>query len=505
MINLVIPAAGAATRLRPLSSNISKIMVRVNGKPTLDYILEQANKLTSSNISEVVIIDGKFNDIREYCYKKHPYVKFVNQAELKGPRYAIEYGIKALSNPHLPLVVWLGDAIILDDSLHLGTDFLLTKKVEDQSNWCMWDGNRFYDKPSNPINNAIALVGLYSFNNGLEAKKAFCNTNDSEISEALTYYSNNCNKFMSQETDKWYDIGQLSSYHKTSAALLNMKSRDFNKLEYDHELSTITKSSNHLYANTIKNESNWYHNLTEKQQCFVPKVYSKKGSSNIIMSYESGTLLSDLMLYEDITYSTWEYIIDKIFRIKLNYFSERSKNKQFNDQFSLYSDKMWIKKTADRLASIKGSLFLDATSTISKIESISKRIQSNVYPLETIHGDLHFGNILYNYQTDQFKLIDPRGEYGGLQTNSGDNIYDWAKLAHDLYHGYNAMVANVPKNEIVKNIFVQKLKQYNLPFDDIIDGGLILLASCIPLHYENENRQIRFMKYVENFIIEERK
>ena len=37
--NLVIPAAGSATRLKPLSSNISKVMVRVNGKPCLDYIV----------------------------------------------------------------------------------------------------------------------------------------------------------------------------------------------------------------------------------------------------------------------------------------------------------------------------------------------------------------------------------------------------------------------------------------------------------------------------------
>ena len=41
--NLIIPAAGAATRLRPLSSNTSKVMVRVNGKPCLDYIIEAVN------------------------------------------------------------------------------------------------------------------------------------------------------------------------------------------------------------------------------------------------------------------------------------------------------------------------------------------------------------------------------------------------------------------------------------------------------------------------------
>ena len=59
--NLVIPAAGSATRLKPLSSNISKVMVRVNGKPCLDYIVEAVN----GSVEEIVVVDGKFDDIRE--------------------------------------------------------------------------------------------------------------------------------------------------------------------------------------------------------------------------------------------------------------------------------------------------------------------------------------------------------------------------------------------------------------------------------------------------------
>ena len=69
-INLIIPAAGEATRLKPLSNNMSKIMVRVNGKPCLDYIIEQAKKL--ADVQEIVIVDGKFDDVREYCSKKYP-------------------------------------------------------------------------------------------------------------------------------------------------------------------------------------------------------------------------------------------------------------------------------------------------------------------------------------------------------------------------------------------------------------------------------------------------
>ena len=89
-INLIIPAAGEATRLKPLSNNMSKIMVRVNGKPCLDYIIEQAKKL--ADVQEIVIVDGKFDDVREYCSKKYPEIKFVKQKTLNGPRPAIALG-----------------------------------------------------------------------------------------------------------------------------------------------------------------------------------------------------------------------------------------------------------------------------------------------------------------------------------------------------------------------------------------------------------------------------
>ncbi len=59
--NLIIPAAGAATRLRPLSSSTSKVMVRVNGKPCLDYIIEAVN----GAVDEIVVVDGQFTDIRD--------------------------------------------------------------------------------------------------------------------------------------------------------------------------------------------------------------------------------------------------------------------------------------------------------------------------------------------------------------------------------------------------------------------------------------------------------
>jgi len=489
--NLVIPAAGAATRLRPLSSGTSKVMVRVNGKPCLDYIIEAVN----GSVDEIVVVDGKYTDIREYCAVKHPKVRFANQPSFDGPRDAIKIGINALTNPLKPVVVWLGDAIILEKDMPLGTNFLLTKEVDNQSAWCMWDGTKYYNKPEKPIPNANALVGLYSFSEGMRAKQAFNESRAYDISGALELYGN----FSQYITKEWYDIGDLPTYYKTCASLLNRKARAFNNLEFNPELGTITKLPDYHDKHsreTLQNEKYWYKCLNDEQSMFVPRIL--KHPTQLIMSYESGTLLSDLMLYENMPESHWDYIMDRIFRIKLKYFNNPVEDEGLIDSFSENSKKMWVDKTEERL----NHEFYNVMEAwkVAQLHEMAEQVYLHTSPINGMHGDLHLANILYNQQTDQFKLLDPRGKYGSWHGTMGDNIYDWAKLAHDCYYGYNAIVADVPHNEYVKDLFVRKLDEYNLPKDQILMGGLLLLATCIPLHYDDVERQTRMLTKVMNEI-----
>ena len=52
----IIPLAGLGTRLLPLSSVIPKELLPINGKPNLEYILEEC---IQSGISEVIFIISK--------------------------------------------------------------------------------------------------------------------------------------------------------------------------------------------------------------------------------------------------------------------------------------------------------------------------------------------------------------------------------------------------------------------------------------------------------------
>lgn len=489
LVNVIIPAAGEAIRLRPLTSNCSKAMVRIHSKPAIEYIIESIYRNTPY-VVEIVIVDGKHNDIREWVAKSnYTNIRCVKQESLNGPRDAIRVGIDELNNSDLPLVVWLGDAIILDDDLPLGTDFLLTKEVEDHSAWCMWDGKKYYDKPTETVADAVALVGLYSFNDGAIATSAFRNTDDYNISAVLDAYGS---QYKRVYTSKWYDIGDIASYHRTCAEFLTFKARAFNSFKYDSDLNVVTKVPNYTNSfaiETVVNEKSWYQSLNSKQIMFVPRILDD--DYGLSLSYESGTLLSDLFIHEDISKSTIDYLIEKVIRSIRNHF-HTTPSYEFLMEFSKNASKMWITKTIERLDK----------AGLNKPEhtfycGVAQKCMQKAEPVQAMHGDLHFGNILYNPYNDSITLLDPRGKYGNYIGCSGDNLYDLCKLSHDLYHGYNSLLQSKPYPVHVKKSFTKIINTYYPEkIEEIVDGGALLLATCIPLHYDNLEKQNLIRDYV---------
>lgn len=497
-INLIIPAAGLATRLRPLSNNTSKAMVRVNGKPCIDFILEQAEK--TSELAQVIVVDGAFSDIRDYASRRWSRlnITFIKQEVLNGPHDAIRIGASQIKNVDIPTVVWLGDAIILEEDMPLGTDFLLAKEVNDHNNWCMWDQvrNEYHDKPEQTIPNSVALVGMYSFAETQRFINAFRDTaSEYEISAGLLMYNRPFQKVL---TEEWYDIGNIASYYKTCASLLGLKSRSFNSITYDSELGLIHKQPDYHSIEaieTIESERSWYRELDWRQELFVPRFIDNPNA--LILSYEPGILLSDLMMYEEMPSSTWEYIIDRIFHITNSYFHQ-SQNKT-NDSiytFSTNCRSIWVDKTDSRLKNVPLSYEIK-----DQLRAYSEQIFKKATPVPCMHGDLHLGNILYNVQNDKFTLIDPRGKYGTIEGTMGDNIYDWAKLAQDLVLGYNHLVADIEyvRQDEMIGIFKRMCKKYGVNYDLAVKGAVVLLASCIPLHADSHPRQKRFIKRVEEY------
>ena len=109
--------AGNGTRLRPLTDRIPKPMVRVNGKPVLEYLVEYLN---SYGITEIIV---------NLHYKPQQIYKYF------GDRLIYSYEPKLLGEEKTEEVLqpWLGDEYILMNGDTL-TDLDLNDLIHDARN-----------------------------------------------------------------------------------------------------------------------------------------------------------------------------------------------------------------------------------------------------------------------------------------------------------------------------------------------------------------------------------
>ena len=84
----IIPLAGLGTRLLPLTSVLPKELLPINGKPGLEYILDEG---INAGIKEFIfIISNKKKEIKKYFYNDSFYKKIIKKKS-KDKRLKLEY------------------------------------------------------------------------------------------------------------------------------------------------------------------------------------------------------------------------------------------------------------------------------------------------------------------------------------------------------------------------------------------------------------------------------
>ena len=84
----IIPLAGLGTRLLPLTSVLPKELLPINGKPGLEYILEEG---INAGIKEFIfIISSKKKEIKKYFYSDSFYKKIIKKKN-KNNRLKLEF------------------------------------------------------------------------------------------------------------------------------------------------------------------------------------------------------------------------------------------------------------------------------------------------------------------------------------------------------------------------------------------------------------------------------
>ena len=73
----IIPLAGLGTRLLPLTSVIPKELLPINGKPGLEYILDECIEAGIKDI--ILIISKKKSIIKDYFYRDKFYKSIIKK------------------------------------------------------------------------------------------------------------------------------------------------------------------------------------------------------------------------------------------------------------------------------------------------------------------------------------------------------------------------------------------------------------------------------------------
>jgi glucose-1-phosphate thymidylyltransferase len=238
MVNVIIPAAGVGTRLRPHTHKTPKALLPVAGQPILGHILDRLAAIP--DLGTVRIVVGFLGEqIEAYVTKnfKLP-VRFVRQQELLGLGFAVHLALEDTPDDS-PLLVILGDTILDVDLSRFVSgpdDTLGVKAVDDPRRFGVVevkDGlvQNLVEKPAHPKSN-LAVVGLYGIQSTALLRRclkdvvgrAQKSAGEIQMTDALQGMINSGSRMRAIPVDGWFDCGKVETLLETNRYLLGKRS-----------------------------------------------------------------------------------------------------------------------------------------------------------------------------------------------------------------------------------------------------------------------------------------
>ena len=232
-MKVIIPLAGKGTRLRPHTHITPKPMLKIAGKPVIDYVMEDLERL--GNVEQVIYITGHLKDkVEEYARTKFPFpAVFIEQKVQDGTAGAVQ-----LAKPHVdqPVFIIFVDTIFdADLSVVKTTDadgIIWVKTVDDYQRFGVVvsdsDGNmtKIVEKPSTPVSKR-ANIGLYYIKNwkllyeGIDhVLKQPKNKGEYYLTDAFQYMIEKGAKIRVIDVEGWYDAGEQGTLLQTNRTML---------------------------------------------------------------------------------------------------------------------------------------------------------------------------------------------------------------------------------------------------------------------------------------------
>src|SRR3989454_4300836 len=164
-MKVIVPLAGKGTRLLPLTKRVPKPLVRVAGRPVMDYVMDAVKGL---DVEELIVITGHLKESVERYILEHYDIpaKFVEQKKLDGTAGAINLARPYVDSP--VLIIFVDTVFEADLTLINRVDadgIIWAKEVEDYQRFgvIVTDAGgymtRIVEKPRTPVSR-LAHIGV---------------------------------------------------------------------------------------------------------------------------------------------------------------------------------------------------------------------------------------------------------------------------------------------------------------------------------------------------------
>jgi glucose-1-phosphate thymidylyltransferase len=231
-MQVIIPLAGKGTRLRPHTHLIPKPMLKVAGRPVMDWVMD---RLKGLQVDELIIITGHLKgQVEEYCRTHYSIPsRFIEQKVQDGTAGAINLARPFVTGP--VMIIFVDTVFEADLSLAERTDadgIIWAKEVEDYQRFgvVVTDPSgymtKIIEKPSEPISK-LANIGLYYIKDvdalwrGIDHVLAKApNKGEWYLTDAFQHMIDSGKKILTAEVGGWYDCGQLETTIETNEILL---------------------------------------------------------------------------------------------------------------------------------------------------------------------------------------------------------------------------------------------------------------------------------------------
>ncbi len=232
-MKVIVPLAGKGTRLLPLTKRVPKPLVRVAGRPVMDYVMDTVRGFS---IDELIVITGHLKDVVERYIVEHYDVpaRFVEQKTLDGTAGAINLARPFVDGP--VLIIFVDTLFDADLSLIRTTDadgILWAKEVEDYQRFGVIVTDRrgymttIVEKPSEPVSK-LANIGLYYVKDWKTLFDGIAHVlgqppgkgGEYYLTDAFQYMVDRGRRLVTAAVGGWYDCGKVETLLETNRHLL---------------------------------------------------------------------------------------------------------------------------------------------------------------------------------------------------------------------------------------------------------------------------------------------